>query len=136
MIFNFSLIKKNKKFKQFYGILNKNPQKKGFVIKARLQTPRKPNSAKRPVAKMALTNRRYVVAHIPGINHNVRKHSHILIRGGGARDLPGVYHTCIRGVLDLTCVLNRFNRRSIYGIKIPDSKINKVRRRFRLNKVK
>lgn len=112
-------------------ILGINPQKKGVVMKARVVTPRKPNSARRPVAKVVLVNRKRLTAHIPGIGHNIRRHSSVLVRGGGARDLPGVSYTCVRGVYDFAMVLNRLNRRSRYGIPRPDSQKKKLRRKFR-----
>jgi len=117
--------------KQSSTVLNNNPQKKGIVLKTRIVTPKKPNSARRPVVKMALVNKRQTVAHIPGIGHNLRKHSNVLIRGGGARDLPGVSYTCVRGVYDLAGVLNKQRRRSIYGVGIPENKKLKLRRKFR-----
>lgn len=113
-------------------ILGINPQKKGVVMKARIVTPRKPNSARRPVAKVILVNKRRLTAHIPGIGHNIRRHSSVLVRGGGARDLPGVRYTCVRGVYDFSKVLNRFNKRSKYGISRPDDLKKKVRRKFRV----
>ena len=57
------------------------------------------------------------MAYIPGIGHNLKKHATVLVRGGGARDLPGVKHSCVRGVHDLAAVQNRSKRRSLYGIK-------------------
>jgi small subunit ribosomal protein S12 len=113
-------------------ILCDNPQKKGVVMKARIVTPRKPNSARRPVAKVILVNKKRLTAHIPGIGHNIRRHSSVLVRGGGARDLPGVRYTCIRGVYDFSKVLNRFNKRSKYGISRPDNLKKKLRRKFRI----
>lgn len=113
-------------------ILGINPQKKGVVMKARIVTPRKPNSARRPVAKVILVNKKRLTAHIPGIGHNIRRHSSVLVRGGGARDLPGVRYTCVRGVYDFSKVLNRFNRRSRYGIPKPDGEKKKLRRKFRV----
>lgn len=120
-------------------ILNGNPQRKTFVIRARIVTPKKPNSARRPCAKLGLMitpkgrryarYKRFTLAYIPGINHNVRKHGRILIRGGGARDLPAVSYTCIRGVYDLACVQNRTRRRSLYGVE--SKKKSKLRRIFR-----
>jgi len=94
-----------------------NPQKKGVVVRVRILTPRKPNSAKRPVIKVLLVNKYRLTSHIPGIGHNLKKHSTVLIMGGGARDLPGVNYTTIRNVFDLAPVQNRKNRRSIYGIQ-------------------
>ena len=107
------------------------PQVRGAVKKARIVTPRKPNSARRPTAKIILTNKRWCVAHLPGIGHNIRPHSAVLVRGGGARDLPGVRFTCIRGVLDFASLDYKKRRRSIYGAKRPKEKITRVRRKFR-----
>ena len=132
MSLKYTLLKKNIKQTNF-GILDNNPQKKGMVIKTRIVTPKKPNSARRPVAKITLVNKKETVAHIPGIGHNLRKHSNVLIRGGGARDLPGVSYTCIRGLYDLNSVLNKQRRRSIYGVSIPENKKKKLRRKFRQN---
>lgn len=111
--------------------LRGNPQKQGDVIRPRIVTPRKPNSARRPVVKARLTNLLYVIAHIPGSGHNLRRHSDVLIRGGGARDLPGVYHTCIRGTYDFIGLNNKKRRRSIYGACRPPEKVTKLRRKFR-----
>jgi small subunit ribosomal protein S12 len=86
-------------------------------MRACIVTPKKPNSARRPVAKVVLSNGLRLTAHLPGIGHTIRRHTKVLIRGGGARDLPGVRYTCIRGAYDFTGVKNRSKRRSIYGIK-------------------
>ena len=112
--------------------LKKNPQLQGSVARSTIVTPRKPNSARRPVAKVFLSNDKRVTAHIPGIGHNLRRFSHTLIRGGGARDLPGVRYTCIRGVYDLIGVLKKTKRRSIYGVKWPATKDRRGRRKFRV----
>ena len=100
-------------------------------MKLRTATPRKPNSALRKVVKIKLSNKLETVAYIPGIGHNLRKHSHVLIKHGGARDVPGVNYTCIRGVYDLAPVLNRTKRRSIYGIKRNKNSIKFIRRLHR-----
>lgn len=107
------------------------PQVRGVVMRARIVTPRKPNSARRPVAKVVLSNGKRVTAHIPGTGHNARRHSEVLVRGGGARDLPGVGYTCVRGVYDLSGVLKKLKRRSIYGIARPGFMKKKLRRQFR-----
>lgn len=120
------------KFEIFYkGVLQGNPQVRGTVIRVRIATPKKPNSARRPVAKIILVNKRNVVAHLPGIGHNLRKHSSVLISGVGARDLPGVRHSCIRGVKDFGPVIGRTKRRSVYGIKNLNNKQRKLRRKLR-----
>jgi small subunit ribosomal protein S12 len=108
-----------------------NPFRKGVVMRARILTPKKPNSARRPIAKIITNSYKRITAHIPGIGHNLRRHSSVLVRGGGARDLPGVSYSCIRGVFDLSSVQGRNNRRSIYGISRPESTISKLRRKFR-----
>jgi small subunit ribosomal protein S12 len=125
---------KNRRFfkKKLNPILYNRPQIKGVVLKVRITTPRKPNSARRPVAKVLLSNRSQRVAHIPGKGHNLRKHSEVLISGVGARDLPGVHFSCIRGVYDLSPVVGKLHRRSIYGVKRPDILKKKLRRRFRV----
>jgi small subunit ribosomal protein S12 len=131
MSLNISYFKKKKINKKKSNILESNPQKKGMVLKTRIITPKKPNSARRPVAKISLVNKKQTIAHIPGVGHNLRKHSNTLIRGGGARDLPGVSYTCIRSVYDLSGVLNKQRRRSIYGVSIPENKKKKLRKKFR-----
>jgi small subunit ribosomal protein S12 len=98
-------------------MLRRNPQRKAIVKALRIQTPRKPNSARRQVVKLILGRKRYTVAYIPGKGHTLKKHSRVLIKGGGARDLPGVYCECVRGVFDLKGVMTKIRRRSIYGVK-------------------
>lgn len=114
-----------------YKSLNNNPQVRGVVMRVRIVTPRKPNSARRPVAKVVLSNKKRVTAHIPGSSHNLRRHSSVLIHGIGARDLPGVRYTCVRGVYDFMGLFRKKRRRSIYGASIPDTGKRKLRRRFR-----
>ena len=57
------------------------PQKRGVCIQVRTQTPKKPNSALRKVARVRLTNGMEVSAYIPGEGHNLQEHSVVLIRG-------------------------------------------------------
>ena len=111
--------------------LKGSPQVRGIVRKARIVTPRKPNSARRPVAKVVLTNKKRVTAHLPGVGHNIRSHSSVLVRGGGARDLPGVRYTCIRGVYDFAGLSHKKRRRSVYGAKKPITENKKIRKKFR-----
>ena len=111
--------------------LKKNPQAKATVMRVRIVTPRKPNSARRPVIKGLLFDDTRVTAHIPGIGHNLRRHSNVLVRGGGARDLPGVSYTCCRGACDFLGVLHKRRRRSVYGVKWPDNVLKKRRRMYR-----
>jgi len=100
-------------------------------MRIRIVTPRKPNSARRPTVKVVLTNKSRITAHIPGSGHNLRRHSNLLIAGVGARDLPGVRYSGVRGVYDFSGILKKKRRRSIYGAPQPSNLKKKVRRRFR-----
>ena len=93
------------------------PQKRGVCIQVRTQTPKKPNSALRKVARVRLTNGMEVTAYIPGEGHNLQEHSVVLIRGGRVKDLPGVRYHVIRGPLDSDGVVVRKRGRSKYGSK-------------------
>ena len=99
-----------------------SPQKRGVCTTVKTQTPKKPNSALRKVARVRLTNLAEVTAYIPGIGHNLQEHSVVLIRGGRVRDLPGVRYHIIRGTLDAQGVANRMQSRSKYGAKKPKAK--------------
>ena len=96
-----------------------SPQKRGVCTAVRTQTPKKPNSAMRKVARVKLTNGNEVTAYIPGIGHNLQEHSVVLIRGGRVKDLPGVRYHIIRGTLDAQGVAKRMQARSKYGAKKP-----------------
>jgi small subunit ribosomal protein S12 len=86
------------------------------------QTPKKPNSALRKIARVRLTNGMEVTSYIPGEGHNLQEHSTVLIRGGRVKDLPGVRYHIIRGVLDTQGVDSRRQGRSKYGAKRPKDK--------------
>jgi small subunit ribosomal protein S12 len=94
------------------------PQKRGVCVQVRTQTPKKPNSALRKVARVRLTNGMEVTAYIPGEGHNLQEHSVVLIRGGRVRDLPGVRYHVVRGSLDTAGVIDRKRGRSKYGAKV------------------
>ena len=94
-----------------------SPQKRGVCVQVRTQTPKKPNSALRKVARVRLTNGMQVTAYIPGEGHNLQEHSVVLIRGGRVRDLPGVRYHVVRGTLDTAGVEDRRRGRSKYGTK-------------------
>tara|TARA_B100000945_G_scaffold123340_1_gene97970 strand:- start:1981 stop:2436 length:456 start_codon:yes stop_codon:yes gene_type:complete len=93
------------------------PQKRGVCTQVRTQTPKKPNSALRKVARVRLTNGMEVTAYIPGEGHNLQEHSVVLIRGGRVKDLPGVRYHIVRGALDTDGVSDRNRGRSKYGTK-------------------
>ena len=95
------------------------PQKRGVCLQVKTQTPKKPNSALRKIARVRLSNGKEITAYIPGEGHNLQEHSIVLVRGGRVRDLPGVRYHVIRGVLDTLGVDGRRRSRSKYGCKKP-----------------
>src|SRR5689334_10027348 len=97
--------------------LDQSPQRRGVCLLVKTQTPKKPNSALRKVARVRLTNGREVTAYIPGIDHNLQEHSIVLVRGGRVKDLPGVRYHIVRGTLDTAGVKTRLTSRSKYGVK-------------------
>src|SRR6266487_902264 len=88
-----------------------SPQKRGVCTQVRTQTPKKPNSALRKVARVRLTNGLEVTAYIPGEGHSLQEHSVVLVRG--------VRYHIVRGTLDTTGVEARRQGRSKYGGKRP-----------------
>jgi small subunit ribosomal protein S12 len=97
--------------------LQSSPQKRGVCVRVFTQTPKKPNSALRKVARVRLTNGMEVTSYIPGEGHNLQEHSVVLIRGGRVRDLPGIRYKVIRAALDAAGVSDRRQGRSKYGAK-------------------
>jgi small subunit ribosomal protein S12 len=103
--------------------LEECPQRRGVCLLVKTQTPKKPNSALRKVARVRLTNGKEITAYIPGVDHNLQEHSIVLVRGGRVRDLPGVRYHIIRGKLDCAGVAGdkegklRNRGRSKYGVK-------------------
>jgi len=97
------------------------PMRKGIVYKIATIAPRKPNSAKRTIAKIRLScNQKRLFAKIPGIgDHHLQAHSVVLVRGHGPKDSPGINYHLVRGVYDFTRVesYGRKNRRSKFGVK-------------------
>ena len=95
------------------------PQRKGVCTRVYTQTPKKPNSALRKIARVRLTNGIEVTAYIAGEGHNLQEHSIVLVRGGRVKDLPGVRYHIIRGTQDASGVDDRRQGRSKYGAKRP-----------------
>jgi small subunit ribosomal protein S12 len=109
--------RKRPRYKTASPALEGCPQKRGVCTRVYTQTPKKPNSALRKVARVRLTNGIEVTTYIPGVGHNLQEHSIVLIRGGRVKDLPGVRYHVIRGTLDAVGVANRQQGRSKYGAK-------------------
>ena len=95
------------------------PQRRGVCLQVKTQTPKKPNSALRKVARVRLSNKIEVTAYIPGEGHNLQEHSVVAVRGGKVKDLPGVRYHIVRGQLDTAGVSDRKISRSKYGAKRP-----------------
>ena len=100
-------------------VLDSCPQRSGVCLQVKTQTPKKPNSALRKIARVRLSNGKEVTAYIGGEGHNLQEHSIVLVRGGRVRDLPGVRYHIVRGALDATGVDDRRRGRSKYGAKRP-----------------
>ena len=116
------LVRKGRKIvkkKSKAPVLDRCPQKRGVCLIVRTQTPKKPNSALRKIARVRLSNGKEITAYIPGEGHNLQEHSIVLVRGGRVRDLPGVKYHIVRGVLDCAGVEGRKKSRSKYGAKTP-----------------
>lgn len=117
------LVRKGKRLQKrrrsFVLSLNSCPQKKGICIEIRNSvSPKKPNSAKRKVAKVKLSTGKHIIAAIPGQGHNLQKYSVVMVRGGRARDIPGVRYKLIKGRYDFSLFerIKRTKRRSKYGL--------------------
>ena len=115
-VLNFRLTN-NKNNAKKISALCKNPQKKGICLSVFIKNPKKPNSARRKVAKVKLCNQYNVISYIPGIGHNLQEHSIVLVQGGKRKDLPGVHYKIVRGVYDCNGVATQKNSRSKYGTK-------------------
>ena len=102
-------------------VLESCPQKRGVCLQVRTQTPKKPNSALRKIARVKLSNGKEITAYIGGEKHTLQEHAIVLVRGGRVRDLPGVRYHIIRGALDAAGVSDRKQGRSKYGAKRPKS---------------
>ena len=84
------------KWKTKSPALQESPQKRGVCVRVFTQTPKKPNSALRKVARVRLTNKIEVTTYIPGVRYHV-----------------------VRGTLDAVGVQGRKQGRSKYGAKRP-----------------
>lgn len=107
---------------------NGAPFKAGVVSRVYIISPKKPNSANRCVCRVRLTNGQIVTAYVPGERNELKEHSHVLVRGGRVKDLPGVRYHIVRGALDAngakgpssTNEKTRNQSRSKYGVKRPN----------------
>src|SRR5438105_9741970 len=70
------------KYKTASPALQSSPQKRGVCTRVYTQTPKKPNSARRKVARVRFPNGIEVTTYIPGLGHNSQDDSIVLVRWG------------------------------------------------------
>ena len=75
----------------------------GVCTRVYTNTPKKPNSALRKVARVRLSSGFEITAYIPGVGHNLQEHPIVLVRGGRVKDLPGVRYKVIRDARHRRC---------------------------------
>jgi len=113
-----SIAKKMKKTRFNLKKSDETPQKRVVCLRVLTISPKKPNSANRPIIKAnTIKNKTKLTAKIPGESHNLQQHSIVLIKSARVRDLIGVRYAAIRGKFDLLPVSNRKTSRSCYGAK-------------------
>ena len=105
-----------KKFRSSTPHFHGAPHKYGVCLRVGTVKPKKPNSA-----KVSLSNKRQLIAYIPGMGHNLQKHSSVMVRGGRVPDLPGCRYHIMRGKVDfhMSETFDRKNRRSKFAKKNP-----------------
>ena len=98
-------------------LMNGRPQRAGVCVKVGTTSPKKPNSAVRKIAKVALRGGRTIRAVIPGSGFEIGQHSRVIFQAGRVRDLPGVHYRLVRGRADFGAPsgFERHNRRSKFG---------------------
>ena len=105
--------------------LEKCPMKRGFVTVVYVDSPKKPNSGKRKLAKVVLSNGIKAIVAIPdGLQHGgnpLQKFGKVLIRGGRCQDMPGCHYKIIRTSMGrigetMTGSVFRRQRRSKFGV--------------------
>ena len=110
------LVVAKKKRKKRLWKLGGGPQRRGVVERVIIERPRKPNSAKRKVARVRLCTGLRVRAYIMGEGHDLERFKWVLIRGGRAKDLSGIKYKVIRNKYGHGPVYNRTTSRSKYGV--------------------
>lgn len=98
------------------------PQKRGVITSIVIIKPKKPNSARRHIAKLKLSYGKKARAAIPGEyptskHRTLKNYSKVLIRGGRTRDIIGIRYKIILGVYDAEPLHHRISSRSKYGVK-------------------
>ena len=91
----------------------------GIVKKRMTASPKKPNSAVRKVAKVALSDGNLITVYVPGEVNGLKEHSQVIVRGCRRKDLPGVKKAIVCGAKDAPSISNRGQSRSKYGVSKP-----------------
>lgn len=132
------IVRRRKYHKKKTPVLKGCPQRKGTVTSVVIESPKKPNSANRKVAKIAIIRKKNklrvfkkVRAQIPGEHHDLKRYGRVLIRGGRTRDLPGIRCRIIRGKLDCGKDKNRKTSHSKYGLKLFEILNTKPKKRYK-----
>jgi len=76
------------------------PHRKGICKRVFIMKPKKPNSAIRKIARVRFSSGKTANCYIPGLGHNLREFSVVLVQGGGVKDLPGIQYHILRGRFD------------------------------------
>ncbi len=107
--------KKSRKISKISYKGQNRPFISGVVAKVYTMTPKKPNSAIRKVTKVKTSDGRVIIAYIPGIGHDIKEHSRVLVRAGRRKDLIGIRAIIVRGKFG-SAVKGRKTARSKYGV--------------------
>lgn len=111
------------------------PQKRAICRRVYWVSPKKPNSARRKVARTVFSSSRLAAtSYIPGETHNLQQFSVVLVRGGRVQDLPGVNYKVVRGVWDCKGLAFRTHGRSRFGAKWNYALRYRVNRFLRLSR--
>jgi len=104
-------------------LLENCPQRKGVVTQLIIAKPKKPNSAKRKVARVKLTTGKTLMAYIQGEGHNLQEHSVVLVRGGRTKDLPGVGYVAFVPTLTNKCSFTKVINSFVVPLTLEESSI-------------
>ena len=120
--------RKKIKVKAKYPAMRGKPQIEGVCVKvSKDKTPKKPNSALRAEAKVRVIKTGQIIrAYIGGEGGLCKEHARVLVRPGGAQDIPGQKYCVIGGAAKRDCPpagghpkVPRKKKRSKYGVKKP-----------------
>lgn len=118
-------VRKTKKRKTRTAALNRCPQRKGICRKVTEVSPKKPNSARRKIAVIGVSQKiwlgerpRKVLCYRPGEGNNLAMFSAVLIRGGRVKDIPGMRYKIICNKYGAPAIHKRRQARSKYGVKL------------------